>query len=147
MDCILDKKKYPEFWSLCRTTTYGLLGGTALGVFGGTCQAVINSKSIPKYAMSTGANMGMLSCCFFGVQEILAYARNKRDVWNSVGAGATSGFISFAAYGGPRFGVFGTIIMSTVGFGGHYVGEKIIFAKDEFVKARRKHLKRSEIKK
>ena len=39
---ILDKKKYPEFWSLCRTTTYGLLGGTALGVFGGTCQAVIN---------------------------------------------------------------------------------------------------------
>ena len=104
-------------------------------------------KSIPKYAMSTGANMGMLSCCFFGVQEILAYARNKRDVWNSVGAGATSGFISFAAYGGPRFGVFGTIIMSTVGFGGHYVGEKIIFAKDEFVKARRKHLKRSEIKK
>ena len=50
------------------------------------------------------------------MQEILAYARNKQDVWNSVGAGATSGFISFAAYGGPRFGVFGTIIMSTVGF-------------------------------
>ena len=112
MDSILDKKKYPEFWSLCRTTTYGLLGGTALGVFGGTCQAVINSKSIPKYAMSTGANMGMLSCCFFGVQEILAYARNKRDVWNSVGAGATSGFISFAAYGGPRFGVFGLLEVS-----------------------------------
>ena len=81
MDSILDKKKYPEFWSLCRTTTYGLLGGTALGVFGGTCQAVINSKSIPKYAMSTGANMGMLSCCFFGVTLPSSSRRYVNDVW------------------------------------------------------------------
>ena len=143
MNDILDKKKYPEFWSACRTTSYGLLGGTALGVFGGTCQAIINSKSIPRYALSTGTNIGMLSCCFFGVQEMLAIARKKRDVWNSVGAGATSGFVSFAAYGGPKFGILGTILMSAIGFGGHYVGEKIVFAKDEFVRARRLHLKRT----
>ena len=141
----LDKKKYPEFWGACRTTAYGMLGGTAFGMFGGTCQAVVNSKSIAKYAISTGVNVGMLSCCFFGVQEIIALARNKRDVWNSVGAGATSGFISFAAYGGPKFGILGTVMLSTVGFGGHYVGTKILFAKEEFVKARRKHLLKQRV--
>ena len=76
---------------------------------------------------------------------MLAYTRNKRDVWNNVGAGASSGFISFAAYGGPRFGILGTILLSSVAYCGHYVGEKVDFAKEEFVRARRLHLRKERM--
>ena len=145
MPSILDKNEYPEFWRSCRTTAFGTIGGSAFGTLIGTCQAVVNSKSIPKYAITTGVNFGMLSCCFFGLREILAYARSKRDVWNNVAAGASSGFISFAAYGGPRFGILGTVILSSVAYCGHYVGEKVDFAKEEFIRARRLHLRKERM--
>ena len=145
MSPILDKNNYPEFWRACRTTAFGTIGGSAFGALVGTCQAVVNSKSIPKYAVTTGVNFGMLSCCFFGLREMLAYTRNKRDVWNNVGSGASCGFISFAAFGGPRFGILGTLLLSSVAYCGHYVGEKVDFAKEEFVNARRLHLRKERM--
>ena len=114
------------------------------------CNLYIYARISSKNNYSKYSNFGSISLDF-QIENCKKYANKHKievlesNIYTDIGAGATSGFISFAAYGGPRFGVFGTIIMSTVGFGGHYVGEKIIFAKDEFVKARRKHLKRSEI--
>ena len=127
----------------CRNVALGVIGGSLLGVVGGASAAIVQNHPVSFYAVRVGTNFGMLSCCFFGLNETLCFLRQKRDVWNPTFSGAASCFVCFSAYGGPRFGVLGLILMSGVGYGGHHVGGTLGEMKDEFVRARRAHLRKA----
>ena len=128
----------------CKNVALGVIGGSTLGIVGGASAAIVQNHPVSFYAARVGTNFGMLSCCFFGLGETLAFLRQKRDVWNPTIAGATSGFVCFSAYGGPRFGVLGSFLMCGVGYGGHHLGEVLFDMKDEFVEKRRMHLRKMQ---
>ena len=129
----------------CRNTAAGVLVGGTLGAVGGASAAIVNGHSVPFYALKVGTNVGMLSCCFFGLNETFCFVRQRRDVWNPTCAGAISGFVCLAAYGGPRFGLLGSLIMSGAGYGGHHLSTAIDDAKETLIQVRKDHHEKQRI--
>merc|ERR1711920_295621 len=83
------------------------------------------------YGGTMGVNFALVTGSFSGCYEMLAWQRQKRDIYNAIGAGAITGAAWSTFYAGPSKSIHGALLFTTIGAFGYISEEKYLKWKDD----------------